>query len=156
MTNAAQAALHPRTDAKYWTGWVMSGLVIAFMLMDAVMKLLALPVVLEASGALGFGGADMARTLGLVLFLCTLLYAAPRTAVLGALLLTAYLGGAVATHVRAGNPLFTHTLFGVYMGVLMWGGLYLRDAAVRALIPLRMSRGRSTETLDARESSPAR
>jgi hypothetical protein len=66
-----------------------------------------------------------------------LLYAAPRTAVLGAILLTGYLGGAAATHVRVGSPLFTHVLFGVYLGLLLWGGLYLRDAAVRRLIPLR-------------------
>jgi hypothetical protein len=115
----------------------MSGLVIAFLLMDATMKMLALPVVLEASGPLGFPGAAMARGLGILLLLCTLLYAAPRTAVLGAILLTGYLGGAAATHVRVGSPLFTHVLFGVYLGLLLWGGLYLRDAAVRRLIPLR-------------------
>ncbi len=120
-------------------GWVMSGLVIAFLLMDATMKLLALPVVLETSGPLGFAGADVARMLGAVLLVCTLLYAAPPTAVLGAILVTAFLGGAVATHVRVGSPLFTHDLFGVYIGLLLWGGLYLRDARVRALLPLRRS-----------------
>ena len=66
----------------------------------------------------------------------TLLYAIPRTAVLGAILLTAYLGGAVATHVRVGSPLFSHTLFGVYLGVIVWGGLWLRDPRIRALLPL--------------------
>jgi hypothetical protein len=137
MTNLSQAAPHGDRNATYWAGWVMSGLVIAFMLMDATMKLLALPVVLEASGELGFSGAAMARGLGVVLLICTLLYAAPQTAVLGAVLLTGYLGGAVATHVRAGSPLFTHVLFGVYLGVLAWGGLYLRDARLRALFPLR-------------------
>lgn len=81
----------------------MSGLVIAFMSMDATMKLLALPVVLESSGALGFTGVDMARGPGNVLLVCTLLYAAPQTAMLGAILLTGYLGGAVATHVRLGS-----------------------------------------------------
>ena len=79
----------------------------------------------------------MARVLGALLLAGTLLFAAPRTAVLGAILLTAYLGGAVAAHVRVGNPLFTHVLFGVYLGVLLWGGLYLRDIRIRALIPLR-------------------
>ena len=123
----------------FWIGWGMSGLVIAFMLMDATMKLLALPVVLESGGPLGFAGATMARQLGLLLLICTVLYTVPRTAVLGAILLTGYLGGAVATHVRVGSPLFSHILFGVYLGVLMWGGLYLRDARVRALIPLRSS-----------------
>lgn len=135
MTNAA--ALPVGSKRKYWAGWGMSGLVIAFMLMDSTMKLLALPVVLESSGPLGFAGADMARGLGLVLLVCTLLYVAPRTAVLGAILLTGYLGGAVATHVRVGSPLFSHVLFGVYLGVLLWGGLYLRDANVRKLLPLR-------------------
>jgi DoxX-like family len=133
MANSAQ-----RSRA-FWAGWVISGLVIAFMSMDAAMKLLALPVVLETSEALGFTGADTARGLGVVLFVCTLLYAAPRTAILGAILLTGYLGGAVATHVRVGNPLFSHVLFGVYLGVLLWGGLCLRDARVRALIPLRVT-----------------
>jgi hypothetical protein len=118
-------------------GWVLSGLMIAFLLVDAVMKLLALPVVLETGAPLGFPGTATARGLGVLLLACTLLYAAPQTAVLGAILLTGYLGGAVATHVRVGDPLFTHILFGVYMGVLLWLGLYLRDARLRALVPLR-------------------
>jgi hypothetical protein len=121
-------------------GWVLSGLVIAFMLMDATMKLLALPVVLEAGSALGLPGAATARGLGILLLVCTLLYAAPRTNVLGAILATGYLGGAVATHVRMGTPLLTHVLFGVYVGVLMWAGLWLRDADVRRLVPLRVRR----------------
>jgi hypothetical protein len=118
-------------------GWVLTGLVIAFLLMDATMKLLALSVVLEAQEPLGFSGAATARGLGVLLLACTLLYAAPQTAVLGAILLTGYLGGAVATHLRVGDPLFSHILFGVYLGVLLWLGLYLRDARVRALVPLR-------------------
>jgi DoxX-like family len=119
------------------SGWVLSGLVIAFMLLDATMKLLAVPAVLEAGNALGLPGAAMARGLGILLLVCAALYALPRTNVLGAILATGYLGGAVATHVRMGNPLFTHILFGVYVGALMWAGLYLRDADVRRLIPLR-------------------
>ena len=103
------------------------------------MKLLALPIVLETSGALGFQGESMARGLGILLLVCTALYAAPQTAVLGAILLTGYLGGAVGTHVRVGSPLFSHVLFGVYLGVMMWGGLYLRDARLRSLLPLRSS-----------------
>jgi len=132
MANEAQSG-RGRT---YWIGWVMSGLVIVFLVMDATMKLLALPVVLETSGPLGFAGADMARALGALLLVCTLLYVAPQTAVLGAILVTGFLGGAVATHVRVGDPLLTHDLFGVYVGLLLWGGLYLRDARVRALLPL--------------------
>jgi hypothetical protein len=112
---------------------------IAFLLVDAAMKLLALPVVLETGAPLGFAGVTMARGLGALLLACTLLYAAPQTAVLGAILLTGYLGGAVATHVRVGDPLFTHILFGVYLGVLLWLGLYLRDETLRRLVPLRRS-----------------
>ena len=123
--------------AAYWGGWGLSGLVIAFMVMDFTMKLLALPVVLQASGALGYSGAAMARELGTILLVCTALYAFPRTAVLGAVLLTAYLGGAVASHLRAGSPLLTHVLFGVYLGVMLWGGLWLRDPRLRALLPVR-------------------
>jgi len=123
----------------FWMGWVLSGLVIAFMVMDFTMKLLALPVVLESGAPLGFVGVAMARELGIILLICTVLYTVPRTAVLGAILLTGYLGGTVATHVRVGNPLFTHVLFGVYLGVMLWAGLYLRDARLRALLPLRSS-----------------
>lgn len=131
----------PRTQSihnvLYWVGWGMSGLVIAFLLIDASMKLLALPVVLEANGALGFQGEGMTRELGAILIGCTLLYAAPQTAALGAIMLTGYLGGAVAAKLRVGDPLFTHVLFGVYVGALIWGGLYLRDARLRQLLPLR-------------------
>ena len=127
-----------RRGAQYWVGWAMSGLVIAFMMLDFTMKLLALPVVIEASGGLGYSATpDLARALGILLMLCTAFYAAPPTAVLGAVLMTGYLGGAVASHVRIGNPLFSHVLFGVYLGILMWGGLWLRDPRVRALMPLR-------------------
>jgi hypothetical protein len=75
--------------------------------------------------------------LGVLALICTALYALPRTAVLGAILLTGYMGGAIASHLRLGDPLFTHILFGVYLAVLAWGGLYLRDARVRAVLPLR-------------------
>jgi hypothetical protein len=124
-------------DWKYKTGWILSGLAILFLSMDAVMKLLALPVVLDASAALGFAGESMARLLGVILIVCTVLYAVPRTSVLGAILLTGYLGGAVATHLRAGNPLFSHVLFGVYVGLFVWAGIYLRDAKLRTQIPTR-------------------
>ena len=131
----------PRTQSTrsrlYWVGWGMSGFAIAFLLLDASMKLLALPVVLEAQAGLGFQGEDMARELGAILLACTLLYAAPRTAALGAIMLTGFLGGAVAVKLRVGDPLFTHVFFGVYVGALIWGGLYLRDARLRQLIPLR-------------------
>jgi len=118
-------------------GWIVSGVVVALLLLDAVMKLIAIPQVLQAGEQIGFPGVSMARGLGLLLLLCTLLYVTPRTAVLGALLVTAYLGGAVATHVRISSPLLTHTLFPIYVALLLWGGLYLRDPRLRALLPLR-------------------
>jgi DoxX-like family len=120
-----------------WTGRTMSGLVIAFMLLDGAMKLVPLDVVVTTSEQMGIPGS-LARTLGVIGLVCTLLYAVPRTSVLGAILLTGYLGGAIASHLRLGDPIFTHTLFGLYLGLLAWGGLYLRDPRLRALIPLRV------------------
>ena len=118
-------------------GWVLSGIVIAFLVMDSTMKLLALPVVTQASAALGWpDDAGTARLLGALLLSITALYAVRRTSILGAILLTGYLGGAVAMHFRVGSPLLSHTLFGVYLGVIAWGGLWFRDPRVRALIPI--------------------
>ncbi|HEY2425940.1 MAG TPA: DoxX family protein [Pseudolabrys sp.] len=125
------------SNAALWTGRIMSGLVIAFMLLDGAMKLVPLDVVVTTSEQMGIPGS-LARTLGVIGLICTLLYAVPRTSVLGAILLTGYLGGAIASHLRLGDPIFTHTLFGLYLGLLAWGGLYLRDARLRALIPLRV------------------
>jgi hypothetical protein len=118
----------------FWIGFSMSALVVLFLLMDAGMKLAAVQPVLEAGQQIGFPGAAMARKLGAVLLVCTLLYVYPRTSLLGAILVTGFLGGAVATHLRLGNPLFSHVLFGVYVGVLMWGGLLLREPRLRALL----------------------
>ena len=116
-------------------GWFLSGIAILFLVMDGTMKVLALDVVTQATGQLGFPGtASFARELGLLLLACTALYVIPRTTFLGAILLTGYLGGAVAVHVRLGNPLFTHELFGVYVGLLLWGGLVLRDPRIRAIL----------------------
>ncbi len=117
-------------------GFALSGLVILFMLMDGTMKLLQLSIVLETTVQLGWPVSSVVP-LGIVLLICTALYAFPQTSVLGAILLTAYLGGAVATHARIGSPLFSHLLFGVYFGVMLWAGLYLRDERLRALIPYR-------------------
>jgi hypothetical protein len=125
------------TATRKWSlraGYSLSGLVILFMLMDVTMKLAQLPVVLETTVQLGWP-ATTVTSVGLVLLACTALYAYPRTSVLGAILLTAYLGGAVATHARIGSPLFSHTLFGVYVGFMLWGALYLRNDRIRALVP---------------------
>ena len=119
-------------------GRALSGLAILFLTLDAARKLLVLPNVTEASAALGWPtDAATTRLLGAGLLVSALAYAAPRTAVLGAVLLTGYLGGAVATHARIGSPLFSHTLFGVYIGIVVWGGLWLRDPRIRALLPVR-------------------
>jgi hypothetical protein len=120
------------------TGYVLSTLVVAFMLFDGGMKLVPLGVTITATAELGYpASAGLVRGLGVLALVFTALYAHPRTAVLGAVLLTAYMGGTVATHLRIGNPLFTHMLFGVYLAVMAWGGLYLRDERIRALLPIR-------------------
>ncbi len=124
-------------NKQVWAGRILSGLAILFFLMDGVMKLMAPAPVIEATSALGWPTDTKTLVLLAALLLgSTLLYAIPRTALLGAVLLTGYLGGAVATHVRIGSPLFSHELFGVYLGVIVWAGLWLRDARLRALLPL--------------------
>jgi DoxX-like family len=126
----------PLSKGRLWTGRIMSALPALFLFVDAVGKLVKPAPVVEGTLQLGYP-ESVILGLGIVLLACTVLYVIPRTAILGAILLTGYLGGAVATHVRVGNPLFTHVLFPVYLGVLIWGGLYLRDERLRALIPLR-------------------
>jgi hypothetical protein len=106
-----------------------------FLLVDGVMKLIKPPPVVQATVDLGYPESSIIG-LGIVLLACVVLYVIPKTSLLGAILLTGYLGGAVATHVRVGSPLFTHTLFPVYLGVLVWGGLFLRDPRIRMLIGL--------------------
>jgi hypothetical protein len=120
-------------------GYVMSGLVVAFMLFDGIIKLVPMDVVIKTQAELGYPTSPgMARFLGMIGLTSTLLYAFPRTSLLGAILMTGYLGGAITTHLRVGNPLFTHILFGAYIGLIAWGGLYLRDPQLRALLPLRL------------------
>jgi hypothetical protein len=116
-------------------GWGLSGLVGLFLISDAAMKLLRLPIVIETMAELGWPSSSVVP-LGIILLISTLLYLFPATSVLGSILLTGYLGGAIATHVRIGSPLFTHTLFGVYVGALMWAGLYFRNPYLRAVLPL--------------------
>jgi DoxX-like family len=119
-----------------WAGRVISALPALFLLFDAVLKFIKPPQVVEGTLQLGYT-ESVILPLGIVLLACTVLYLIPRTSVLGAILLTGYLGGAIATHVRVGSPLFTHTLFPIYVGALVWGGLFLRDERLRSFIPLR-------------------
>ena len=130
-----QSQVAGRSKWMQWIGWGMSGLMIAFLLFDGVSKLVLESHVVEATAQIGYP-LDIIRPLGVICLACTILYAIPRTSILGAILLTAYLGGAVASKVRIEDPLFGSVLFGVYFGILVWGGLYLRDARLRALIPL--------------------
>jgi hypothetical protein len=121
-----------------WTGRVMSGLVILFLLMDGAIKMVPIQPVTDSLKELGYPTSDaFARLLGIIVLVGTALYAWPRTAALGAILLTGLFGGAIASHLRLDDPLFSHTLFGVYLGALMWGGLWFRDPGLRALLPLR-------------------
>ncbi|TIT75129.1 MAG: DoxX family protein [Mesorhizobium sp.] len=127
----------PASNGALWTGRVLSAIVVLFMIFDGLMKLPPLAIVTQTMAELGWpSDPSIARLLGIIGLISTALYALPRTSVLGAILLTAYMGGAIATKVRVDSPLFSHTLFGVYLGVILWGGLYLRDARLRALIPL--------------------
>jgi hypothetical protein len=122
-------------------GIALTVLLALFLAMDVGMKLLALAPELSTSAEMGWpADAGTARALGAVLLVCLVLYLVPRTSVLGAILLTGYLGGSVATHARIGDPLLSHTLFGVYLGVIAWVALWLRNDALRALIPLRAPR----------------
>jgi hypothetical protein len=133
--DTAAAADRPSRRA-ILAGRIASGLSIAFLAFDAAMKVLQLQPAVEGTAELGYP-TDVVLAIGLVQVACLVLYIVPRTAVLGALLWTGYLGGAIATHVRVGNPLFSHTLFPIYVAVLLWAGLWLRDRRLQALLPLR-------------------
>lgn len=133
---AAPAAPAPRA-LQLWTGRILTALIILALGADAAGKLIAPMTMIAHSPPLGLPATSgFYRLLGSILAIATLLYAWQRTAFLGAILLTGYLGGAVATHLRVGSPLFGYTLFGVYLGIMLWGGLWLRDSRIRALLPL--------------------
>ncbi len=127
------------SKAALWGGRVLSGLGALFMGFDAVGKLVQPVEVVEGTTKLGYP-ASVIFPLGVVQLVCLALYLFPRTAVLGAVLWTGYLGGAVATHVRIGNPLFSHVLFPLYVAAFFWGGLWLRDLRLRELVPFRAAR----------------
>jgi len=107
-----------------------------FLVFDTVVKLLKLPPAVQGTTELGYP-AGAVIWIGLIELACLTLYLVPRTSVLGALLLTGYLGGAIATHVRVGSPLLSHTLFPIYIALLLWGGLYLRETQLHGLLPFR-------------------
>jgi hypothetical protein len=118
-------------------GWTLSAIVLLFLAMDAGMKLAGAQPVLDTARQMGWpADVETARLLGLLLAFGGVLYAWPRTAMLGAIWLTGYLGGAIASHVRIASPLFSHVLFGGYLALMLWGGLWLRDPRLRTLLPL--------------------
>lgn len=120
-----------------WTGRVLSGIAVLFLLLDGAIKLVPIQPVTDSLRELGYPATDsFARFLGAVTLVGTALYAWPRTSVLGAVLLTGLMGGAIASHLRLGDPLLTHTLFGVWLGLFIWLGLWLRDERVRRLMPM--------------------
>jgi len=134
MQSAAQ--LNSVSKKSLWTGRVSSGLVTAFLIFDAVIHLLKPAPVVEGFAKLGFP-IRLAVPLGIIELVCILLYVVPRTSILGAILLTGYLGGAIAIQLPTGNSLFGEVLFPVYIAAIVWGGIYLRDERLRTLIPLR-------------------
>lgn len=133
----APTLTEPRIPSRrrLWMGHTLSAVAVSFLLFDSVIKLVKIAPVVESFERLGYSPA-IAREIGWLELACLVLYVLPRTAPLGALLLTGFLGGAIATHVRIGDPLFSHVLFPVYVGVLLWGGLFLRDERPRALLGL--------------------
>jgi DoxX-like family len=126
------------SKAATWSGRIISGLVILFLIFDGVTKVMKMSQVLQASARLHLSVAATVG-IGITLLICTALYAIPRTAIFGAILLTGYLGGAVAVQLPAGDPLFENA-FPVIFGVFVWAGLFLRDAQVRSILPLRAQR----------------
>jgi hypothetical protein len=121
---------------RIWVGRILSGLVVLFLIFDGVTKVMTIPPVVQGMRQLGYP-VPLAPVIGTILLACVVVYAIPRTAPLGAILLTGYLGGAVASQFRIGMPLFSYTLAPIYFAALGWGGLYLRDARVRTLFASR-------------------
>jgi hypothetical protein len=136
--NAAAPDSEPSKKA-LWTGRILSGLAVLFLLWDATMKVLQHPMAMQGTKQAGYP-ESVVLYLGIVQLVCLVLYLVPRTSVLGAILWTGYLGGAVASHVRIGDPLFSHALFPVYVGALLWLGLWLREPRLHAVLPLRATK----------------
>ena len=136
MNDIANIGAPATSKFQLWAGRIMSALFVLFMIADTAIKLLQLKVVDDALTQLGYP-AGLGLPIGVLQAILLILYVVPRTAVLGTVLLTGLFGGAAAAHLRVGSPLFSHVLFGVYLGLLAWGGLWLRDATLRALFPVR-------------------
>jgi hypothetical protein len=126
----------PITRGAVWTGRIISGFAVLFMLFDSITKIMRNSYVIKASANLGYPVSAI-PVIGMILFACVVVYAIPRTSIIGAVLLTGYLGGAVASNLRISTPLFSNILFPVYFGILVWGGLYLRNRRVRELFSVR-------------------
>lgn len=126
----------PVSRKRLWTGRILSAAAGLFLAFDIIIKLVQIAPVTESFERLGYS-PDIAFGLGLLELACLALYVVPRTSVVGAILLTGFLGGATATHARVGDPLFSHVLFPAYVGLLVWGGLFMRDARLRVLVPVR-------------------
>lgn len=133
-----ETATQSQSKAALWAGRILSGLVVLFMVFDGVTKFMRVEPVLKAAAQLGFSVQQIVG-IGIILLICTLFYVVPRTSILGAILLTGYLGGAAATQVHARNPFF-ETLFTVIFGVLVWVGLFIRDRRLREMVPVRRYR----------------
>jgi hypothetical protein len=125
----------PRSNKRIWAGRIVSALPVLFLLFDGTIHIMRIPSVVAGFSQAGFP-ISTAVPLGIIEIVCIILYVIPRTSVLGAILLTGYLGGAVATNVRQQLPMLGYVLFPVYVGVFIWGGLWLRDDRIRSLIPL--------------------
>ncbi len=137
LDSARAAAPRPAPRAMTWAGWALTGLATLFMTFDLASKLVDLQIVRDTMVQLGYP-PQLGRTIGVIELVCLALYLNPRTSVLGAVLFTGVMGGAIATHMRVGDPLFSHVLFGVYLGAVLWGGLWLREPRLRALFPVRL------------------
>jgi len=124
------------TPKTIWIGRTLSALAILFLSFDTIVKVLRLPVAVDGTTQLGYPESSV-FVIGIIQLVCLVLYVIPQTSVFGAILFTGYLGGAIATHLRIGSPLFTHILFPIYVAVLIWGGLYAREPRLRAVIPIR-------------------
>lgn len=133
QTTLPTAPVMSTSSARLWTGRVLTGIAVLFLAFDATFKLIVSPEAVAGTVELGWSEHHL-RMLAVIQFVCLAVYLVPRTAPLGAVLWTGYLGGAIATHLRIDNPLFTHTLFPIYVAAFVWGGLYLRDERVRALL----------------------